>query len=217
MIFGESAVTDRLRVAVFASGRGSNLQAILDAIERGFLKRTDVVVVLSNNSDAGALQKARDRNIPAVHISRKHYASDDELSTAILAILDQHGVNFIALAGYMKRVDTRIVQRFRNRIVNIHPALLPAFGGKGMYGKHVHEAVIACGAHESGASVHMVDEEYDRGPVILQQRVAVDPTDTPESLAAKVLLIEHDLYPRVLALFENNQVHSTGGQLQILT
>jgi phosphoribosylglycinamide formyltransferase-1 len=216
VIFGENPHSDRLRVAVFASGNGSNFQSILNAIASGFLKKTDVVLLVSNNSGAGAIQKARNHHIPAVHISRKHYASDEEVTEAILTLLEHHGVNFIALAGYMKKLGARIVKRFRNRIVNIHPALLPSFGGKGMYGMHVHEAVIQSGAMESGATVHLVDEDYDRGPIVLQQKVAVEKNDTAESLAARVLETEHDLYPRALALFENNQIRVVDGNLRIV-
>ena len=215
MIFAENGTPGGLRLAVFASGRGSNLQAILDAISSGFLKKTKVVVVISNNSTSGALEKAHDRNIPAVLISRKQFGSDEEMASDILTRLEQFDVNLIALAGYMKKIHPHIVRRYRNRIINIHPALLPAFGGERMYGMHVHEAVIASGARESGASVHIVDEEYDRGPVILQRSISVAPDDTPESLSDKVLAVEHVLYPEVLRLFEDGCIHVAGRNVSI--
>jgi phosphoribosylglycinamide formyltransferase-1 len=115
----------------------------------------------------------------------------------------------------MKKLDASVVRRYKDRIVNIHPALLPAFGGAGMYGMHVHEAVVASGAHESGATVHLVDEEYDRGPIVLQERVTVAADDTPATLAAKVLAVEHELYPRAIRLFAEGRVNVTGRQVTI--
>ena len=132
-----------LNIAVMASGKGSNLHAILEAVSDGRIRQARVVVVISNNSDAGALDIAREHGIPAVHQSRKQFASDELFRDALRETLTRHGANFIALAGYMKKVDPGIIQEFRNRIVNIHPALLPEFGGSGMYGMNVHKAVIA--------------------------------------------------------------------------
>lgn len=199
-------MSDKLHIAVFASGKGSNFLAILNAIEAGKIPKTRIAVVISNNSEAGALCHAREHDIPAIHISRKEYASDETFNTALLQILEHHGVNFIVLAGYMKKIDPSIIRSYRNRIINIHPALLPAFGGNGMYGMHVHEAVIAQKERVSGATVHVVDDEYDHGRIILQKRVPVSPNDTPESLAAKVLEIEHDIYPEALRRFAVGQI-----------
>src|SRR5690242_16551377 len=131
-----------LRIAVFASGRGSNLKAILDAINAGTIPNAQIALVISNNSDSGALAIARSSSIPALHLSRKQFDSDESFNQTLLSSLDEHRVNFIALAGYMKRISVSIVKAFRDRIVNIHPALLPSFGGPGMYGRFVHEAVI---------------------------------------------------------------------------
>ncbi|MBI3788869.1 MAG: phosphoribosylglycinamide formyltransferase, partial [Ignavibacteriales bacterium] len=194
-----------MNIAVFASGRGSNLQAILNAIHQGFLPAR-VTVVLSNNSNAGALEIARLHKIPAVHLSQIQFPSEDAYVETMLAVLQQHGVELIALAGYMKKLPRRVIENFQNRILNIHPALLPAFGGKGMYGHYVHEAVIASGATFSGATVHLVDEEYDRGPIVMQQTVPVEKTDTPETLAAKILHIEHKLYVEALKAFAEQRV-----------
>lgn len=195
-----------LHIAVFGSGRGSNFKAIMDAVERGRITGARVRLVLSNNSQAGILDLARTHGIPAVHLSRKQFADEGGYVSALLDVLHAHEANFIALAGYMKRVPPPVIAAYRNRIINIHPALLPKFGGQGMYGIHVHEAVIAAGESVSGATVHMVDEEYDGGAIVLQKRVSVADNDTPETLAARVLAIEHEIYPeaiRMLAQAEN--------------
>jgi phosphoribosylglycinamide formyltransferase-1 len=204
-----------LNIAVFASGRGSNLNAILEAVNAGKIPNSRIAVVISNNSDSGALEIARKNNLPALHCSRKQFTSDDEFTTFLLSALRSHDVNFIALAGYMKKVDTRIIREFRNRILNIHPALLPAFGGKGMYGIHVHEAVLESHQTVSGATVHLVDEDYDHGPIVLQKRVNINPTDTPESLAERILNIEHELYPEAIRLFAEGKVIVDGRHMTV--
>ena len=127
-------------------------------------------------------------------------------AAAMLQLLKEHDVQLIALAGYLKKIPVSVVREYRNRILNIHPALLPSFGGHGMYGHFVHEAVIASGAKLSGATVHLVDEEYDRGPIVLQKSVPVEPGDTPESLAARVLHVEHEIFPLALQAFVDNRV-----------
>lgn len=203
-----------MKIAVFASGRGSNFQAILDAIREGLLPAS-VCLVVSNRSTAGVLQTARSRNIPAFHLSQKQFPSEDEFSEALLSLLKDHGTEFIALAGYLKKLPSPVVQRYRNKITNVHPALLPSFGGPGMYGRHVHEAVIASGVKVSGATVHLVDEEYDRGPIILQKSVEVTMADDAESLAAKVLVIEHEIYPLALKAFVEDRVVSKGNKVWI--
>jgi formyltetrahydrofolate-dependent phosphoribosylglycinamide formyltransferase len=179
-----------MRIAVAVSGRGSNLEALLQALGPGAAAR--VVLVLSNRPDAGALARAAVHGVPAVVLR----APAD--SAEWLDQLSRHSVDLIVLAGYLKLVPSGVIERYRGRILNIHPALLPAFGGPGMYGRHVHEAVLASGAGESGATVHLVDEEYDRGAVLAQARVPVLPGDTPERLAARVLEVEHRLLPAVV-------------------
>jgi len=206
---------EQLNIAALASGKGSNLLAILDAIRKGSIRNAALAVVISNNSDAGALEIAREHGIPAVHLSRKEFASDETFNAAVLNVLETYHVNFIALAGYMKKIDPCVIQRFRNRIVNIHPALLPAFGGSGMYGMHVHEAVIAQKAGTSGATVHIVDEEYDRGPIVLQKTIPVAADDTPETLAAKVQEVEHELYPEAIRLFAEGKINIDGRHVTI--
>jgi formyltetrahydrofolate-dependent phosphoribosylglycinamide formyltransferase len=181
------------RVAVLASGGGSNLQAILDHFAAlGAAAPGTVVAVISDRAAAGALEKARARGIPALHIPKS--APADALERA----LDKHRVELVVLAGYLRLVPEGVVRRWQGRIVNIHPALLPAFGGHGMYGHHVHEAVVAAGARETGATVHFVDEQFDRGAIIAQQSVPVHAGDTAEQVAARVLAVEHTLYPRCI-------------------
>jgi phosphoribosylglycinamide formyltransferase 1 len=176
-----------MRVAVAVSGRGTNLQALLRALGPGAPAR--VVLVLSDRPDAGGLERAREYGVPA------EVLSDPADAAQWLTQLERHRTELVVLAGYLKLVPAPVIARFRDRILNVHPALLPAFGGKGMYGHRVHQAVLASGARESGATVHLVDEAYDRGPVLAQVRVPVLPDDTPDRLAARVLEVEHRLLP----------------------
>lgn len=206
-----------LQLAVLGSGRGSNFQAILSAIQRGELTGVSIKLVISNNSAAGILEIARTQGLPALHISQKQFATEGAFVDTMLDVLRAHSVNFIVLAGYMKRLHPRLVATYKNRIINIHPALLPEFGGEGMYGMHVHRAVLAAGRPVSGATVHIVDEEYDRGPIVLQRQVTVAPGETPESLAAKVLAVEHGLYPEAIRLFAEGRVTVTERSIAVHT
>jgi len=138
------------------------------------------------------------------------------MADAMLEVLEETHSEFIALAGYLKKIPAQVIRQYRNRIVNIHPALLPSFGGAGMYGHHVHEAVIASGEKVSGATVHVVDEEYDRGPIVLQKTVAVIPDDTPDSLALKVLKVEHEIFPLALRAFAEGRVRIEGRNAWIM-
>ncbi|MEO7963109.1 MAG: phosphoribosylglycinamide formyltransferase [Gemmatimonadaceae bacterium] len=181
------------RIAVLASGDGSNLQAILDHLERGAAARAgEVALVASDRADAGALVRARDRDIGAVAMDRALRSS------GLASLLAAHDIELVVLAGYLRFVPADVTRTFRGRILNIHPGLLPAFGGPGMFGHNVHEAVIARGARISGATVHFVDEEYDHGPIVAQWPVPVWPHDTATTLAERVLQVEHQLYPRVV-------------------
>lgn len=182
-----------LRLAVFASHEGTNLQALIDAQFEGRLL-AEIVCVISNNSDSGALRRANSANIPGYHITDKMYDDLNDYIQALLGILEKHNVNLIALAGYMKMMPVEIIRKYNNHILNIHPALLPKYGGKGMYGLNVHKAVIEAGERISGATVHLVTEEYDRGRILNQVQVEVLPGDTPETLAARILPFEHKLY-----------------------
>jgi len=181
------------RVAVLASGGGSNLQAILDYFDaQEKERRAAIVLVASDRASAHALVRARERGIPATALDAR------QRSDGLGALLASHDVDLIALAGYMRFVPADVTRRWRGRIVNVHPSLLPAFGGAGMYGIRVHEAVVAAGVRVTGATVHFVDEEYDRGPIIAQWPVPVFPDDAPEAVADRVLAVEHALYPAAL-------------------
>ena len=199
-----------LNVVVFGSGRGTNFKAVLDAIADGSIPLARISLVISNNATAGILDIARSGNIPALHISQKQFETEETFVPALLETLRSHGTDLVVLAGYMKRLPPPVVHAYRNRIINIHPALLPKFGGHGMYGIHVHEAVLAAHETVSGATVHLVDEEYDRGPVLLQRTVPVLPEDTPETLAARVLVAEHQLLPDAIRLFSEERVDING-------
>lgn len=182
--------SEALRLAVFASGGGTNLQALLDALADD--AAACVALVASNRADAGALERARRAGVATAVLD------DPSDSARILALLDAHDIELVVLAGYLKLVPGPVVRALPGRMINIHPALLPAFGGPGMYGRRVHEAVLASGATVSGASVHLVSGEYDRGPIVAQWPVPVRPDDTPETLAARVLVVEHQLLPAVV-------------------
>ena len=177
-----------VRVAVLVSGGGTNLQALLDTLQHSPDAR--VARVISNRPGAGALERARRAGVPATVL--RDPANGAELLDAL------GDAQLVVLAGYLKLVPRAVVSHFRGRMINIHPALLPDFGGPGMYGHHVHATVLASGARESGVTVHFVDEEFDRGPIIAQEKVPVQPDDTPETLAARVLEAEHRVLPRVV-------------------
>ncbi|NNG16869.1 MAG: phosphoribosylglycinamide formyltransferase [Gemmatimonadales bacterium] len=178
------------RVAVCASGGGSNLQALLDRLDR--TAPATVVLVLSDRRTARALERARAAGVVA------EVFADPNDPTEWIRRLERHRVDLVVLAGYLKLVPAAVVEAYAGRVINIHPALLPDFGGRGMYGRRVHEAVLASGVTESGATVHLVDEVFDHGAVLAQVRVAVEPGDTPETLAARVLRQEHLLLPAVV-------------------
>jgi phosphoribosylglycinamide formyltransferase/phosphoribosylglycinamide formyltransferase-1 len=179
-----------MRVAVAVSGRGSNLEALFTRLGGG--DEALIVLVLSDRAEAPALNLARDRGVAALAL--RDWRSADEW----LAALDAHPVDLLVLAGFLKLVPPEVIARYRGRIINVHPALLPAFGGKGMYGTRVHEAVLQSGAAESGCTVHLVEEEYDRGMILAQARVPVLPGDSAQALAARVLEQEHKLLPAVV-------------------
>lgn len=191
------------RLAVLASGRGSNLQAIIEHFDNLARERVaKVALVASNRPDSPALIRAATASIDIASFS----ASDD--GTQLLDLLRQFRIDLVVLAGYLKRIPPLVIREYAGRMINIHPALLPAFGGEGMYGARVHEAVIESGATESGVTVHLVDDEYDRGPIVAQWRVPVEKSDTAESLAARVLAVEHIVYPRVIemvAILQNTE------------
>lgn len=183
------------RIAVLASGAGSNLQAIIDYLDsRPDAGRPAVALVASDRPGAGALDRAERRGIPTALLRSKPAPHGGDL----LALVREHDIDFIALAGYLRLLPREILEEFPSRVVNVHPALLPEFGGPGMYGERVHRAVLASGARVSGATVHYVDEEYDHGDILAQWPVPVLADDSVHSLAARVLKVEHVLYPRVV-------------------
>ena len=199
----------KLNIGVFGSGRGSNFKSVLDKIKEGYLE-SEIKVVISNNSNAGILEIARQNDIPAYHISIKQFNSENEFNQQILEVLESHSVDFILLAGYMKRIDSQIINKYKNRILNIHPALIPSFCGQGMYGLNVHKAVLDYGCKITGVTVHLVNEEYDNGPIVLQKSVEVKDDDTPEELAERVLKEEHKLIVDSIRLFEEDKLIVNG-------
>ena len=176
---------------IFASGRGTNAQAIIDYFREG--GRARVSLIVTNKADAGVIDIAVRERIPFLIIDRKRLAEG-----MILTELEQYDPSLIVLAGFLLKVPPSIIDRYRGRMINIHPALMPAYGGKGMWGHHVHEAVLASGDTQSGISIHLVDEEYDHGATLLQARCSILPGDTPDTLAARIHSLEHFYYPRAI-------------------
>jgi phosphoribosylglycinamide formyltransferase 1 len=176
-----------------ASHRGTNMQAIIDACKAGKLDALPVVVI-SNNGDSGALDRAHSEGIPAYHISSMSFPDPDALDCAIRDTLLKHKVDLVVLAGFMKKIGSRTIRAFEGSIINIHPALLPKYGGKGMYGSSVHERVLASGDKHTGVTIHVVSDNYDTGPILAQMKVPVQAGDTVETLAQRVLKTEHMLY-----------------------
>jgi phosphoribosylglycinamide formyltransferase 1 len=204
------------RIAILASGGGTNCQALLDAWRSGQFGSTDIRLVVSNKADAGVLERARSAGVTDLFLDPAQYpdrvAYDLELSGRLLA----QGVNLVCLAGYLRILTPEFIRHFPLQVVNIHPALLPAFGGEGMYGHRVHEAVLAAGVKYSGCTVHFVDEGTDTGPIILQAVVPVLDHDTPDKLAERVLIEEHRLYPRAVALYCEHRLEVAGHRVRVL-
>ena len=182
-----------LPIAVFASGRGSNFRAVHEHLAAMENPPARIALCISNNPDPGAFEYARAAGIPTLRLSPKMFDTVEEYDAVLRETLREHRIGMIVLAGYMRKLPEGVVTEYRGRILNVHPSLLPKFGGEGMYGERVHQAVLAAGETESGATVHLVDEEYDTGAVIAQQRVPVMPDDTVATLAARVLEAEHRL------------------------
>lgn len=187
-----------MNIAVFASHGGSDLQAIIDGCKNNQIN-ANVSVVISNNSDSFALQRAKNENIPAYHLSVKNFDNEDILAEEILLVLEKYDIEMIFLAGYMRLLHISILEKYYNRIFNIHPALLPKFGGKGMYGMNVHNAVIAAGEDETGVTIHRVNAEYDSGEIVAQTKVPVLKGDSAEMLAVRVLDKEHEFLVEVIS------------------
>lgn len=196
---------DKKKLGVFASGNGTNLQAIINACDSGVLP-AEVSLIISNNSTSGALERGRNHGIHRLHLSTRAHPDSDELDQAIYNVLVRNNIEFVLLAGYMKKLGKKVLSEFSNRILNIHPALLPRFGGKGMYGINVHRAVLAAGDALSGATVHLVNERYDEGPILNQRSVPVVASDTAETLQSRVLGIEHTLYVETIQRLLSREV-----------
>jgi formyltetrahydrofolate-dependent phosphoribosylglycinamide formyltransferase len=205
-----------LRIAFFVSGNGTLFETIATRCREGSLN-AEPVLVISSSSKAAALERARRLDVPATVMRRETFASEDDYARAILDTLAKQHVNFVCLAGFLKLIPGSVVAAYQNRMLNIHPALLPAFGGHGMYGHRVHEAVIEYGARISGATVHLVDDQYDHGPVVLQRAVFVRPDDTADTLAERVHAIEHDLYVDAVRLFADDRVEIAGRHINLLS
>ena len=203
------------KIAVFVSGGGSNFIAIHRQIIQGNILGK-IVMVFSNNPNCGAIKFAEENSIPIIIINAARYPNTHTRDEFLLETCLKAEIDLICLAGFMKMLPQNIVKQYEYRILNIHPGLLPEFGGKGFYGTRVHEAVINMGKRESGATVHFVDEIYDHGPIILQKKVEVMETDTPESLAARVLKLEHELFPEVVKAFCENKIIMENNKPKIL-
>jgi len=199
-----------MNIGFLASGRGSNMQAVIDAVKAGRLRNIQPVVVISNNSDSGALERAARENMARLHLSSATHHDPAALDSAILDALRKYGTELVVLVGYMKKLGTQTLRAYKGRIVNIHPALLPKHGGQGMYGIHVHEAVIAAREKETGVTIHVVDEEYDKGPILAQARVPVMPGDTAQTLAARVLKREHSFLVETLGDIVSGEIRLSG-------
>jgi phosphoribosylglycinamide formyltransferase-1 len=198
-----------IRIAVLVSGRGSNLQAIIDSIENGYL-HAQISIVISDISDAYALVRARTHGIKAVHIDPKKSGSKEAYEAEVLRVLELNNVQLVLLAGYMKILGKTLLTTYKNRILNIHPALLPAFPGL-----HAQEHAFKHGVKVAGCTVHFVDEELDGGPIIIQKCVEVREDDTPQTLAERILEQEHKIYPEAIKLFVENKLRIEGRKVNI--
>lgn len=203
-----------LKIGVLISGSGTNLQSIIDNIEKGFING-EISVVISNKEEAFGLERAKKHKIDAVFVKQKQYENFESFNDAIIEVLENHDVNLVILAGYLKILSHKFIEKYRNRIINIHPSLIPSFCGKGYYGLKVHETAVNYGVKVSGATVHFVDEGADTGPIILQEAVNVDYNDTAESLQQKILKIEHKLLPLAVKLFCENKLEVVGRKVKI--
>ena len=195
------------RLTILVSGSGSNMQSIADSTNRGILKGlAEIVLVISNNPNAYDLKRAENGNIKVVCIERKDFEDEKSFNGTILEELQNIKTDIVCLAGYIRMIGQEIIDVYRGRMLNIHPALLPKFGGKGMYGYHVHEAVVKAGEKKSGATVHFVEEKYDTGKIIIQHEVEVFKSDTPQDVAKKVLAVEHRIYPEAIKKVIKNEL-----------
>lgn len=205
-----------LKLAVLVSGSGTNLQAIIDRIEDGSVRNAKIEVVISNNPNAYALTRAKNHGICARCISPKSFETREAFNDALLEALTEAGIDLVVLAGFMVVVPPAIISKFRNKIINIHPSLIPSFCGQGYYGLHVHEAALKKGVKVSGATVHFVDEGTDTGPIIMQKAVEVRPGDTPETLQRRIMeQAEWVIMPKVIDVIAGGRVTVKDGIVEI--
>lgn len=205
-----------LKIAVLVSGGGTNLQAIIDAINNGAITNTEIKVVISNNKNAYALERAKNHGIEALCISPKDYGDRAQFNEAFLEKLNSYEVDLVVLAGFLVVIPEKMIKQYRNRIINIHPSLIPSFCGTGFYGLKVHEGVLARGVKVTGATVHFVDEGTDTGPIILQKAVEVQQGDTPEVLQRRVMeQAEWVIMPQAIDLIANGKVTVADGHVVI--
>lgn len=206
-----------LRVLAMVSGGGTNLQAILDSVESGVITNTEIVGVISNKSDAYALERAKKSGVQGVCVSPKEYTDREQFNEALLAKVDEFHPDLIVLAGFLVVLPAMLIERYENRIINIHPSLIPSFCGKGFYGLKVHEAALVRGVKVVGATVHFVDEGTDTGPIILQKAVEVHSGDTPEVLQRRVMeQAEWKILPKAIDLIANGKVTVVNGRAMIV-
>ena len=205
-----------MKICVFASGAGTNFKAIIDSVKKGFLS-SEISLLISNNPDCDAVKIAAVNNIEFKIINRKFYGdySDEDYSEVFMKFLSEYSIDFIVLAGYMQIVPSVVVKKFHYRIINIHPALLPSFGGKGMYGLNVHKAVIESGVKISGVTIHFVNEDYDKGSIIFQKCCDVNFDDDKFSLQEKIRKLEHEYYPVIIRKFEEGKVELLNGKVRV--
>lgn len=206
----------QLKIGVLISGSGTNLQSLMDSIEAGCINGS-IEVVISDKSSAYGLERARQHKIDAVFVNQKDYESIESYNEAVIKELESRRVELVVLAGYLKILSARFIETYRNRIINIHPSLIPSFCGKGYYGLKVHEAAVRYGVKVSGATVHFVDEEADTGPIILQETVEVDIEDTAETLQQKVLKVEHRILPLAVKLYCEGRLEVQGRRVRIIS
>lgn len=201
-------------IAVMVSGGGTNLQALIDAIKKGEIN-AKICCVISSKAGVYSLERARNNDIPSIVIEKKEFLSEQDYDTKLLNTLSEFNADFIVLAGFLSILSKKVVSQYKNKILNIHPSLIPSFCGKGHYGIKVHEAALAYGAKVTGATVHFVDEGMDTGPIVFQEATEVLPGDTPEILQQRVMKIEHRLLPKAVSLLVDDMLYVDGRNVVI--
>lgn len=204
----------KVKIGVLISGSGTNLQALIDNVEKGMING-EIAVVISDKKGAFGIERAKKHGIEAIEIDKKEFDDKNVFMKAIINELEKYQVELVVLAGFLSILSEDFIEKFRNRIINIHPSLIPSFCGKGFYGLRVHKAALDYGVKVSGATVHFVDEGADTGPIILQEAVKVEEDDTPESLAARILEVEHKLLPEAVRLYCEGKLVMEGRKVKI--